>query len=90
MGPAAACEWKKGVNELCEEGAAPGLYLQGAVNPNRWAGAQRKQKSVVRAGKLDLCSEAEVRELNGNKLLQPWVILACCSGVVAKGLKTEL
>lgn len=44
----------------------------------------------MRAGELHLCSEAEVRKLKRNKLLQPWVILVHCRGIVAKGLKTEL
>lgn len=44
----------------------------------------------MRAGELDLCSEAEVKKLKRNKLLQPCVILACCRGMVAKGMKTEL
>jgi len=44
----------------------------------------------VGAGELDLCSEAEVRKLKRNSLLQPRVVLARCRGMVAKGLKTEL
>lgn len=39
---------------------------------------------------MDWCSGAGVRELSGNGVLQPWVILARCSGMVAKGPKTEL
>lgn len=41
-----SCKWKD-VNEQCEEGAAPGLYLQEAVNPDLWAGAHKEGKSQL-------------------------------------------
>lgn len=47
MSPATACEWKKDANEQCEVGAAPGPYLQEAVNPNLWVGAHEEGKSQL-------------------------------------------
>lgn len=42
-----ACEWKKDVKERCEEGAAPGLELQDAVNPNLMVEVHEEGKSQL-------------------------------------------
>lgn len=70
----------------CSGTVFAGSWESSSVGRSTW----RRQKSVVRVGELDLCSKAEVRKLKRNKLLQPWVILARCRGMVAKGPKTEL